>query len=477
MANVYETETAGLDHNRNFPVTVGRPRHLQRRAVLSTQRDVPDGPGRQPCAYDAQSRIGRPSAACLKQLAPRTHAIGSTRSLLGIFLVSLPAAPRRARPHRRTRDLIVGHSHPVRVPLGSLPVAAAGLQEDGSVVEANDRFCRLFGCDPIRSRTRLSDLVVDAHRQTVVNGLREFAINRQQQHLDMRLRALCAHSSQSWLTIQIRRLRWVSTVPCIVYALPASTKEASSTSSIAAFAASGSGASWPPLLSMLSHELRGSVNAIRGWAAAAEGGSLPSDRFPGAFGVISRHAQSLCGLVETLFDLSRNASGSLMLTLETIDLNQLAVLVVDSTYAAARRHRVALHFNCARTPLFVNGDRIRLEQILRTLLDNAIKFTPSGGSVMMRTSRCVPFCELIVHDTGAGISRDLLPVIFDPCRQGLAPLASRDAGLGLGLALAHELVHLHHGHIWARSAGEGFGSTFTVRLPLAPSSGGGDEDS
>jgi hypothetical protein len=85
-------------------------------------------------------------------------------------------------------------------------------------------------------------------------------------------------------------------------------------------AESGNGESWPPL-STLSHELRGSLNAIRGWAAVAESGALPSDRLPRAFRVIKRNAESLARLVDTLFDLSRNASGSLNLTLEPVDLS------------------------------------------------------------------------------------------------------------------------------------------------------------
>jgi signal transduction histidine kinase len=189
--------------------------------------------------------------------------------------------------------------------------------------------------------------------------------------------------------------------------------------------------------------------------------------------VIRQNAESLAGLVDMLFDLSRNASGSLRLKLEAVDLNQLAVVVADSTYPAAQRHQVSLRIDRARTPLLVTGDRIRLEQVIRNLLENAIKFTPAGGSVTLRTSRRAADAELSVHDTGAGISREQLPVIFDPFRQGLAPVESADVGLGLGLALARDLVHLHHGEIRARSAGVGCGSTFTVTLPLASSPGGG----
>ena len=375
---------------------------------------------------------------------------------------------------------------PVYVPLSRLPVAAAGLQQDGTIVQANDEFRRLFGCGPVRSKERLLDLVAARHRHVIVAILRELAV-RQQLRASMRLRSLRSHSPRSWITIEICRLGAGCDIPYLVYAQPTlarrrlSTAQARSANSNdrpnrrmgdetggpSSPAESGNGESWPPLLSTLSHELRGSLNAIQGWAAVAESGALPSDRIPGAIRVIKRNAASLAGLVNTLFDLSRNASGSLTLTLELVDLSQLAALVVESTYPAARLHQVSLHLSRARTPLLVNGDRIRLEQVVRNLVDNAIKFTPRGGRVTLRTSSHTSFAELAIRDTGTGMSRELLPVIFNAFRQGGSPVASADVGMGLGLALARELVRLHHGEIEARSAGEGRGSTFIVKLPLA----------
>lgn len=381
----------------------------------------------------------------------------------------------------------VAHSSPrlVHVRLSSLPVAAAGLQQDGTIVQANDRFRRLFGCSPVRSKERLPDLVADAHRQVIVDSLQEFPV-RQQLRVRLRPRSPRSHSPRPWITLEICRLGSGCGVPYLVYAQPTLARRRLSTAQIRLATSndvpnrkadmasvpsqrtkSGIGESWPPLLSTLSHELRGSLNAIRGWAAVAESGALPSDRIPRAFKVIQRNAESLAGIVDTLFDLSRNASGSLTLALELVDLTQLATLAVESTYPAARLHKVSLRLSNARTPLLVQGDRIRLEQVVRNLLDNAIKFTPSGGRISLRISSHGPFAELAIRDTGIGISRELLPVIFDPFRQGGSPVVSADVGMGLGLALTRELVRLHHGEIEARSAGEGCGSTFIVKLPVA----------
>ena len=96
---------------------------------------------------------------------------------------------------------------PVYVPLSSLPVAAAGLQQDGTIVQANDRFRRLFGCGQVRSQERLPDLVADRHRQVIVDSLREFAV-RQQLRVSMRLRSLRSHSPRSWITMRSAGWDW-----------------------------------------------------------------------------------------------------------------------------------------------------------------------------------------------------------------------------------------------------------------------------
>jgi len=152
-----------------------------------------------------------------------------------------------------------------------------------------------------------------------------------------------------------------------------------------------------------------------------------------------------------------------------VDLNPLAELVVDSNLPAARSHSVILTATRARSPLHVNGDPLRLEQIVRNLIENAIKFTPMGGHVHVQTERSGLYAELVVSDNGRGISPDMLTEIFEPFRHDDAVVATTDQGLGLGLALVKELVHLHEGDVRALSGGKGHGATFIVRLPLARS--------
>jgi CheY-like chemotaxis protein len=116
---------------------------------------------------------------------------------------------------------------------------------------------------------------------------------------------------------------------------------------------------------------------------------------------------------------------------------------------------------------FVSGDAERLQQVIRNLLSNALKFTPKGGRVQVRLHRTESVAEVVVSDTGHGIAPELLPHVFERLWQADGSTTRRHGGLGLGLAIAKHLVELHGGTIRAESAGPGTGATFTVRLPVA----------
>src|SRR6185437_4620955 len=123
----------------------------------------------------------------------------------------------------------------------------------------------------------------------------------------------------------------------------------------------------------------------------------------------------------------------------------------------------------------VSGDPARLQQVFWNLLSNAIKFTPKGGKVEVRLQRVNSHVELSVSDTGIGIPADFLPHVFDRFSQRDASTSRSYGGLGLGLAIAKQLVELHGGTLHAQSAGEGRGASFTVRLPVTIALGGEQE--
>jgi CheY-like chemotaxis protein len=114
----------------------------------------------------------------------------------------------------------------------------------------------------------------------------------------------------------------------------------------------------------------------------------------------------------------------------------------------------------------ITGDADRLQQIVSNLLSNAIKFTPRGGRVELRLERADPHVRITVSDSGKGIAPEYLPLVFDRFRQAEGGSTRRNTGLGLGLSLVRHLVELHGGAVYAHSAGEGTGATFTVNLPL-----------
>lgn len=217
----------------------------------------------------------------------------------------------------------------------------------------------------------------------------------------------------------------------------------------------------------VSHELRGPLAAIRGWADLAAEGSLSSADHATAMNLIQRNADSLAGLVESLFDLSQDAVGVLALHRELLDLNEVLEFVAESVHPAAVRREVYLEERLCSEALVVSADRLRVEQIGRNLIDNALKFTPPGGEVVLESRGTGTAAEFFVRDAGVGISPHALADIFDPFQWDRPAVRPSDRGLGLGLALVRELVRLHGGVVYAWSAGWGHGSTFTVRLPLA----------
>jgi len=354
------------------------------------------------------------------------------------------------------------HSPVVNVPIQGIPIAAAALDRETVIVAANHQFERLCGGLDSTSARRLSDMVAECDRSAVDEALSALTVLSDRGPQKCSIRAFRAKPPALPVTIEVVRLAAGSGVPYLacVQALPRRRR-------VDRLPASEP---WPQQLAALSHEFRGPLTAIRGWAQIAEKGVLPPEEVARALTVIERNASRLSDMIDNLFDLSRRATGALALERDNLDLDALVLRVVESIEPAARAHHVILTAGHADGALLVNGDLPRLEQVLRNLLENAIKFTPAGGRVHVQTA-CAggSFAELAVTDTGLGISADLMPVIFEPFRHDDAVLHPSERGLGLGLALVRDLVQLHGGDVRALSNGRGQGSTFIVRLPLVDS--------
>ena len=217
-------------------------------------------------------------------------------------------------------------------------------------------------------------------------------------------------------------------------------------------------------LAMLSHELRTPLTGILGYAALARRGKLDAAT-ERALEVIERNAKLQTRLIEDLLDVSRIISGSLRLEIRPIALGPVLAVAVANARPGAESKGLRLDLVGDPSAAMVAGDPVRLQQIVSNLLVNAVKFTPSGGTVEVRLEKRGPEATIVVRDTGAGIRPEFLPYVFDRFRQDDATEARSHGGLGLGLAIVRHLVELHSGSISAASPGEGHGATFTVTLP------------
>ena len=221
-------------------------------------------------------------------------------------------------------------------------------------------------------------------------------------------------------------------------------------------------------LATLSHELRNPLNVILGYSELLLRMKEieQSPRLAQMGEALRRNAQSQSQLINDLLDLSRLQRGKISLNQETVSLPAIIDNAVETvrTDAATKGVEIRLHAN--EQLLLVEGDRLRLQQIAWNILNNAVKFTPAGGSIEISLRSEGDSAELIVSDTGQGIDPTFLPYVFEMFRQADGSNRRRHGGLGIGLALVRQLVQLHGGTISAESNGPNEGSRFTVRLPL-----------
>jgi len=217
-------------------------------------------------------------------------------------------------------------------------------------------------------------------------------------------------------------------------------------------------------LAILSHELRNPLGAITNALGVMDRLATSQDLRKAA-GIIGRQATRLTRLVDDLLDVARVTSGKIVLRLEPVDLLELAERCASALREAgrARDHQLVVDGDS----VLVQGDLARLEQVVNNLLDNALKYTASGGEIRLTTERVGSDAVLRVRDTGEGIRSELGARVFDLFVQEPQALDRSRGGLGLGLALVKQLVELHGGSVSMTSGGRGRGSEFVVRLPAS----------
>ena len=219
-------------------------------------------------------------------------------------------------------------------------------------------------------------------------------------------------------------------------------------------------------ISTVSHELRTPLNTIRLWSRMFASGKVQGPEVIEGGQMVDRAALAQQHLIDDLLDVSRMSAGTLRLAMRDTSLTSAVAAAIDAVRPLVESRRVTLEVELGAAIGHVHADPDRIQQVVWNLLSNAIKFTAEGGRIKVCLRRMQETVEIEVADTGRGIRADFLPHVFERFRQAEAGATRPYGGLGLGLAIAKQLVELHGGTISARSEGEGRGATFTVYLPL-----------
>jgi CheY-like chemotaxis protein len=216
---------------------------------------------------------------------------------------------------------------------------------------------------------------------------------------------------------------------------------------------------------MLAHELRNPLAPISAAAQLLNMGEPDAARVARTSAIITRQVTHMTGLIDDLLDVSRVTRGLVVLAREEVDLRSVIADAIEQVrpLIEARRHQLVQ--NLSAEPVYVEGDTKRLVQVLANLLNNAAKYTPEGGKLVVWLGATFDQVLVSVSDSGIGISAELLPTVFDLFSQAERTPDRSQGGLGLGLALVKSLVELHGGMVTAASPGRNMGSEFTVRLP------------
>jgi PAS domain S-box-containing protein len=222
-------------------------------------------------------------------------------------------------------------------------------------------------------------------------------------------------------------------------------------------------------LATVSHELRTPLSAVLLWAHLLRTGAVDESARTAALDTVYNSAKTQSQIIDDLLDLSRMIAGKLSIEPRPLELLPVVTQAMDSLRpaAAAKGLVIDVHADPDVSAAVLPIDPDRMRQVVWNLVNNAIKFTPAGGSVRVSLARVPRGVTLVVSDTGKGISKDFLPHVFERFRQADAGTTRTQSGLGLGLSIVKQIVEMHGGTVAADSPGQGMGATFTVRLPLA----------
>jgi PAS domain S-box-containing protein len=405
----------------------------------------------------------------------RTHPFTRVAEVQSVAAALLDAGTQRAEAERVLRD----REERLSAIVGQATAGIVQTDPRGRFTFVNDRFCEIVG----RPRNdlfalRLDDILPPDEAPGVRKVLDDLAAGGGSRTLETRF--LRPGGQVIWTSVSVSQLREPglpgSTLAVVIEITDRKAVEAERAAllareRLARAEAEKANQAKDEFLATLSHELRTPLNSLRLWAGVLRQQPLDPHTLAKAVDTIDRNAALQAQLIDDLLDISRIASGKLRLELRPIDLGSVIESAVETVRGAAEDKGLILARALDPDVGRVLGDATRIQQVLWNLLTNSLKFTPTGGRIEIILRRRGGQAELKVRDSGQGIPPALLPRIFDRFRQGDSSSTRPQGGLGLGLAIARQLVELHGGTIQAESPGEGRGTTVTVSLPLARSTG------
>ena len=340
---------------------------------------------------------------------------------------------------------------PFRLMVEQMREGALTLADDGTILYCNQRFAELMGRPPERIAGQPMREFLDAadlptlHRVLTADSFRA----------EVQLQTAAGARNPAQLSSIALHIDGIRTVAVVVTDLTHERTERGLRES---------NRLKDEFLATLSHELRTPLNVILGWTRMLLQGHLSERARKHALQLIDRNAQAQAQLVNDLVDMSRMTTGKLQIELEPLPLVAVLEAALESVRPAAQGKDISIHTSWQVQDAHVLADATRLQQVLWNLLSNAVKFTPDGGRISVSAAQIERRVLIEVTDTGIDIDPTFLPHVFDRFRQADSATTRLYGGLGLGLAIVHDLVRLHGGDVEVRSPGVGQGATFVVTL-------------
>jgi PAS domain S-box-containing protein len=430
----------------------------------------PDGPG----WFELDLRIVRPSGEVRWHRA-RQQVIfegeGAERRASHAILASFDITKQKAAEETLQRN-----KEFLRAMLDSLPHHVAVIGEDGRIIAVNkpwDRFARANGGAPdsvglgvdYLASARIAAMEGDVFASRAFEGINSVLTGSRDKFI---LEYPChAPDREQWFMLHAMRLSWPPAAVILSHTDITERIRNEQRLREAEERLRESDRNKDEFIATLAHELRNPLAPLRSGLQFMRRVRPGEPGFARMQDIMERQVAHLVRLVDDLLDISRISRGKVELRKERIDAVAIVRQAIADVRALMEAKNLAIHMRGFDAPMPMVGDPVRVSQIIVNLLDNAIKYSDGGGTIRLAAQRNGMEICIAISDTGAGISPDMLPMIFDLFTQGEGTPKQGRAGLGIGLALVRKLVEMHGGSVEAQSDGLGHGARFLVRFPLA----------